>query len=146
MSETTRTIRFGADAEPVEAQVQMAPLIDIVFLLICFYLLVAQLISTQSDPQVQLPTMNTPLAAQQQPAELVINLRQDGGLIVNNESLTGESLREVLADSLARAAEPLRVVIRADRRQEYRRLHEVLEICRDVNVPTVILRTEGGGQ
>ena len=144
MNDPTQTLQFGTDTAKAEATVQMAPLIDIVFLLICFYLLVAQLITTQSDPTVQLPTMTSPLAAREQPAELVINLRDDGAVLVNNQTLDPGELRALLSASLADGDQSLRVVIRADRRQRYRQLHEILAICRQLNVRQVILRAQGG--
>ena len=139
MNDTTQTIRFGADVEQAGTSTQMAPLI-------CFYLLVAQLITTQSDPAVQLPTMTSPLAAREQPAELVVNLREDGHVIVGGQSLTLDAFRATLAADLARADQSLRVVIRADRRQSYRRLHELLDVCRNLDVRHVILRAQGGEQ
>lgn len=144
MNDTTQTLQFGGTAARAEASVQMAPLIDIVFLLICFYLLVAQLITTQSDPAVQLPTMTSPLAATEQPAEVVVNLREDGTVLVNNQPLSLDALRAMLSASLADSDQPLRVVIRPDRRQRYQRLGEILAICRELNVAQVILRAQGG--
>ncbi|NLF32644.1 MAG: biopolymer transporter ExbD [Planctomycetes bacterium] len=144
MNDTTQALRFGGGPPKAEATIQMAPMIDIVFLLICFYLLVAQLITAQSDPAVQLPTMTSPLAALEQPAELVVNLRDDGTVLVSNQPLDAAGLRAVLSASVAEADPSLRVVIRADRRQEYRRLHAVMAICRELNIRQVILRAQGG--
>lgn len=149
MAETTKTIQFGIDDEQDAVSVQMAPLIDIVFLLICFYLLVTQLISSQVDPSIQLPTMNSPDAARELPAEIVVNLRADGSLIVGSRLMNLAQVRGVLAESVLRAAADdasIRVVIRADRRQRYGAMDEVLGVCRELGIESVILRAVGGGQ
>lgn len=145
MTEVPRTIRFVADAPAEQAGVQVAPLIDIVFLLICFYLLVAQLITTQKDPSVQLPAMSSPAGRQESPAEFVINVRRDGTVTVGGRAVALGDLRAMLAEQSARAlgaGRPLRVVVRADRRGSAGQLDAVLQACREAGLRTVIFRSE----
>lgn len=127
---------------------QMAPLIDIVFLLICFYLLVSQLIQHQRDPSVQLPAMVSPVAQVEAPAEIVINLRADGKITIDGRPVPLETLVAVIAGELKRheaAGTALRVVVRADKRQRFARLDEVLAACREAGLPQVIWRSKKGG-
>ena len=147
MSAAQPGLRFEAaeSSGGAETTVLVAPLIDIVFLLICFYLLVAQLISGQKDPAVQLPVMAA-MTADEQPAELVINLRRDGAVLVGGRSMTGDELAALLRQQrqeAEQASEPLRVVIRADARQRFAALDDdVLKICKDCGVTDYILRSK----
>ena len=120
----------------------MAPLIDIVFLLICFYLLVSQLIQHQRDPTVQLPVMTSQEAVMEAPAEIVLNLRNDGSVTVDGRRVPLGSLAGFLAAQVRHAPPNVspRVVIRADRRQRFGLLAEVQHACREADIDHHILR------
>jgi biopolymer transport protein ExbD len=138
--------------------IPIAPLIDIVFLLICFFMLATQLVQTQADPSVQLPAMSESKADREIPAEIIVNVRNDGTLLINGQTLAMNRLTGYLASQAARSAQvaragvggtsgtseaqPLRVVIRADRRQRFDRLDKVLDACRQAGIDQVILRAE----
>ena len=83
-----REVNFVRDEPQEERSLQMAPLIDVVFLLICFYLFVAQLITNQKDPSVHLAEMGSPIAARETPAEVTINLRSDGAITMGGRPVT----------------------------------------------------------
>ena len=126
---------------------QMAPLVDIVFLLICFYLFVAQLISGQKDHTVELPVMISPAARAELPAELVINLREDGTVTVGGRAIALSELPAIVMGGTGghgKTTGPVRVVVRADRRQPFGNLDEVLAICRQSGVTLVVFRTRQG--
>ena len=100
--------------------IPVAPLVDIVFLLICFFTFTSQLIQIQKDATVALPLMKSPQAEQEVPADFTVNLRPDGALTVDGRPMSPAALGPVLAGHVqqARAAgQRARVVIRADLRQ-----------------------------
>ena len=141
-----KTMSFASPDEDRAFAIQVAPLIDIVFLLICFYLLVAQLIGSQKDPSVQLASMSDQVLAAEAPAELVINLRDDGTVTVGGRPVRMSGLRALLADeksNAAQAGQRFSVVVRADRRQRYGKLDEVLRLCRQAGVGKLIFRAAG---
>ncbi len=142
MFQKDKTVRFALPPSQERTSLHVAPLIDIVFLLICFYLFVAQLTSNQKDPTVELSSMSNPAIMQEAPAELVINLRLDGDITVGGRVMSLPSLRNLLAEQLDMSGTAtLRVVIRADRRQSYGKLDELLEVCRSTGVDQVIFRS-----
>jgi biopolymer transport protein ExbD len=125
--------------------IQIAPLIDIVFLLICFFMFAMQLMQTQADASVQVPVMSSERADPQTPAEIIVNVRRDGTIRVNSAEVTPDGLTGLLAGEVARSTKrpiPLRVVIRADRRQHYDGLDKALNACRRAGITQIILRAE----
>ena len=121
----------------------VAPLVDIVFLLICFFTFTSQLIQTQKDPAVELPVMVSPDAQREVPAEVTVNLRPDGTVTVGGRRLVPEALGPVLAAHVrqARAAGlAARVVVRADQRRPFAELDTVLGACRAAGLGPVIFR------
>lgn len=138
---------FGGAEPPRSAGIQIAPLIDIVFLLIGFFMLATQLIQTQADPAVQLPEMTRSKAGPDVPAEITVNVRTDGSLLVNGRTLAARDLAALLSLERGRKPStdaPLRVVIRADKRQHFDKLDKVLEACRNAGISSIILRAERG--
>ena len=136
-------LRFGEDVETDNPTIGMAPLVDIVLLLICFYMLVMQSIQSHSDPAVELPSVRQEATIEMLPAELVVNLSQDGQITVNSIAVSIEELGQLIASERLRTADsgqPLKVVVRADRRQRYGELDEVLKTARQAGVSTVMLR------
>ena len=139
-------MRFAPSVPQAAPHLQVAPLVDTVFLLVCFFMLTSQLIQTQKDPEVDLPVMISPDARREIPAEVTVNLRLDGVLTVDGRRVPLDGLDGVLAGHLdrgLRGGEPVRVVIRADRRQRFARLDEVLEVCRKIGLREVIFRARG---
>ena len=147
MTDTRGTFNFVADTPRDAAGLQVAPLIDIVFLLICFYLLVAQLTTEQKDASVELPAMAKAALAVERPAEIVINLRRDGGVVVGGRTIDNEGLQTLLAGAVAdsrRSGQPLRVVLRADGRQRSGNMNRVLDTCRRMGVRQIVFRARDG--
>jgi biopolymer transport protein ExbD len=141
MLETSEALNFASPPRRRVA-IRMAPLIDIVFLLICFYLLVAELIRSQKDPTVALPAMAHAAAGEEVPAEVVVNLRADATVTVNGVEVAERLTRLLRAEraKAARTSQPFRVVVRADRRQRFGRLDEVLVACKRAGLATIVFR------
>jgi len=147
MAEMPTTLNFQAVETPPTRVLQVAPLTDIVFLLIGFYLLVGQMVSNQKDPAVQLPTMVSPAGVPEAPAELVINVLRGGGITINGQPASLKAVRrivqETLAESLAQGR-PVRVAVRGDRREQYREILRVLSLLRDCGVKQIDIRAQEG--
>jgi len=147
MPENPKTLAFVSDEPREGLGLQVAPLIDIVFLLISFYLLVSQLVTSQKDASVVLPEMTNPVVQNERPAEFVINLRADGTATIDRRPAALPTVRAMLRAQLDRAAQaqqPLRVVVRADHRGRFGKLDDVLGICKDAGVERIVLRARKG--
>lgn len=143
---------FTAGLAPREsfslAKIQVAPLIDTVLFLIWFYLMVGQLVMHQKDATIDLPAMSNSLAAKELPAEVVLNLRQDGTVTVEGQKVGTAQISALLAREQAKAAAEnrgLRVVVRADRKQNVGALEDILQSCRRCGLGEVVLRAKEAG-
>ena len=138
------TVESRDEAAP---RLGMAPLVDIVLLLICFYLLVMRSIDSHVDDTVVLPLVTAEEALDILPAELVVNRDEHGVISLNGATVDIGTLLSLLTIELGRAAEAgrdLRVVIRADARQPYGALDEILEVCKQAGAGSITLRTRLG--
>ncbi len=136
-----------APADESAPHIGMAPLVDIVLLLICFYLLVMQSMQARTDDRIELPRMANNMTTEMTPSELVVNITAEGTLSLNGQPVEPGDLRELLQLERQRAAEAgeaLNVVVRADGRQRYAMLQSTLAACRDAGMGVVTVRAEEG--
>lgn len=139
------TIRFNPKVPGKPATPGVAPLVDIVFLLICFYLFVTQSLQSLDERSVELPVIEQSQSQELLPAEIVINLTVDGDVIVAHDPMSinqlAKHLRDARRESLD-AGRDLRVVIRADRNQTFDKLDTLMDISRRAGLDMVILRAQ----
>jgi biopolymer transport protein ExbD len=117
----------------------MTPMIDVVFLLLIFFLVTAQMSDMASTP-VTLPVQEGTEQESEGAIGLVVNLDAVGVIVVGSDAVEPLGLIDLAKDALAR--DPTAVpVVRADRRAPAARLNEVVEGlrsggCRAVRVAT----------
>lgn len=124
-------------------KINLTPMIDVVMVLIIFFLIVGQLASDRLEP-VDLPYAQT--AALPEPADpvLIHVVRRDGAVRVLSQGveLDTPGLESMLRETMALSPNrPVRV--RADRALPYSEVKPVLDACRAAGVAAVSLATEG---
>jgi len=141
-----KAIHFEKATEHETLTLQVAPLVDIVLFLICFFMLASELVRSQKDPAVELPQMTSPQGASEAPAEVTVNLRADGAITVDGRTVALDLLPGLVASQAAHAQQdgrPFRVVVRADRRQRFAALDDVMSACRKAGLAQVVFRATG---
>ena len=114
--------------------IPMTPLIDVVFLLLIFFLVATTLSEEERQLSVQLPPASEAQPLTAKPRELVVNVDAAGQYYVSGEQLTLKRLEEVLA--IASASNPGRasVIIRADRRCQWEFVVAVMNACNKARI------------
>ena len=121
--------------------VQMASLMDIVFLLLCFFVTSSVFSQWETEVSITLPTAKSATIPGRMPGEIILNLNADGQVSVNGQAITLEDI----TSRLARIAENFPgqpVVIRADKSCSYEKLMSLIDACRTANVWNFSLATE----
>ncbi len=131
-------------------ELSIAPMIDIVFLLLIFFLTTSQLIQTNLDLRVELPEMTAAKQLTTPGERLVLNLRANGQVVVGGQPLDDEALRARLTAALLHAAAEERpaaatVIVRADRNVSCGRVQEVCRLCQAAGVREIEIRAERPG-
>lgn len=126
--------------EHSSARVNVTPMIDVVMVLIVFYLLVGQL-ALDRRAAIMLPKTGTGVEETDQVDPIVIGINMDGERSLNGAAVELDRLQAQLSGMLARnPGAPVRV--RADDRAPYRFVRPVLNVLRDMGVGKVELVTE----
>jgi biopolymer transport protein ExbD len=121
------------------AHINVTPLIDIVMVLIVFYLIVGNLaLDRRGDVELPAATAGDPAEPTVTPISVAISA--DGSVIIEAAPAPEERIHAML-DVLTRQRPGDPVRIRADRATPYRHVRTVLEICRLVGIDRVELAT-----
>jgi len=115
--------------------IDIAPLIDVVFLLLIFFMLTSSFIF-QPGIKVNLPRAITSEMLSEDSA--IINITAENLIYYRQKLVTSRELNSVLKD-IALARQP--VLIRSDRRASLGRIVEVWDICRQEGVRQVNIAT-----
>jgi biopolymer transport protein ExbD len=119
---------------------QIAPMIDVVFLLLCFFVASQIFSQWEMSIDVQLPTAESAEAPDRLPGEIIINVFKDGSLVVNQQVLDEAGLGALLARIVTLfPGQP--VLIRGDRETTYEHIIRVLDICRRVDIWNISFAT-----
>ena len=127
-------------ATPVHPGIQLAPLVDVLLLLLIFFLLTWNAARNENELDVKIPKAS---AAKERPApigDVVVNVKVDGNVVVNRRTLNTDELTELLK-GLVQLNPEQAVVIRGDETGAYRNIVNVLNICTQAGVTNVAFAT-----
>ncbi|HBJ34830.1 MAG TPA: biopolymer transporter ExbD [Planctomycetaceae bacterium] len=112
-------MRSPAKLYRTAASVNMTPMIDVVFLLIIFFLVSSHLAKRESKLPLQLPTASRQPAAKSVIGRLVINVAADGNVTAGGSPVDSGRLTMVLRAHAAEKGVDAAVHIRSDASVDY---------------------------
>jgi len=112
-----------------QLSIEMTPMIDMVFLLLIFFLVATSFHQEEREMQIALPVAQSAGPISVALRELVINVDGQGRIIVSGREISPEDLQGIVVDALAANPEQ-KVTIRGDRSVAYEAVVRVLDICK----------------
>ncbi len=124
-------------ARPV---MQMAPLIDIVFITLIFYMTLSIFYQLETEISISVPKSTEAEEVVRSPGEIIINVDKEGRVTVNQKSLKQNELESMLKRiSSLYPSQP--VIIRADKKAYHESVIHVLDACAAANIWNVAFST-----
>ncbi len=119
-------------------------MIDVVFLLIIFFLVSSRMIQQETSIELRLPTATT--GRVQENAENtgkteVINVKAEGNVLLRNQPVTIEQLKEYFQTKHKQGAKNVQVEIRTNRGVPARAIKPILILCTEAGIWNVAFRT-----
>ena len=114
----------------------VTPFVDILMVLVIFMLVAWSTARIESDVGIQLPTSSSSAPRNPSPTPVIVNVRGDGSMAVNQKDITDERLIQML-DQLVKLQPEQVVVVRADKSVPYERVLKVLDYCREAGISQV---------
>jgi len=116
-----------------EPGIPMAPMIDIIFLLLIFFITTSVFARLENELSITVPTAETATTPKRNLGEIVVNLRQDGTIIVNQRKITLDQLSGLL-DRISQNFPDQSVIIRGDRNSRLEDTIQVMDVCAKAGV------------
>jgi biopolymer transport protein TolR len=135
--------------EKVKSEPNVVPLCDVLLVLLIIFMVVTPLV--QKGVDVRLPTAVNTISMPDEP-EVVLAVRKDGTMYVNQDKATIENLQQLLEDAFLTASEK-KLYLKVDQEVPYGKLVEpggVLELVKEAGIELIGIitdvQTEKGGQ
>jgi len=122
----------------------LTSMLDIIFLLLCFFVTVSVFSQWESEISISLPSASTSATPDRLPGEIIVNLAMDGTISVNSAEMTLEDLSVRLA-KVSKEFPGQPVIIRADKEVRYEKLVELIDACRASDIWNFSLATNADG-
>ena len=133
-------MNFRGRVQPEAPGFQIAPMVDIVFLLLIFFLVTWNFARYETELDVQVPSAKEGKETRRAVGEVILNVKADGSIVMNRRVLTPDALREALT-KISQLYPDQAVVLRGDENVDYRFVVDVLDICRAANIWNVAFAT-----
>ena len=125
-------------------KMDMSPMIDMVFLLLIFFMIASRMITIKLDPKVLPPVANESIAGKKFKGRLIVNIYQDGKFYdqstppreMSEEQITEEARK--MYEKHKDTADPAKLMIRADRLAEVIAIKKVTKAAAAGGLNTVI--------
>ena len=120
--------------EPI--QLQLAPMIDVIMFLLCFFLLTWNLSRYEQDIAVKVPTARNGEAPKNLPGEIILNLRQDGSVELERSTVPIDELQTKLSQ-ISQVYPDQPVILRGAEEVPYKYVVKVLDTCRAAKLTNI---------
>jgi biopolymer transport protein ExbD len=120
--------------------IDFVPMVDVLFNLLIFFLLATTIAQVEREMNVALPFASSsgPISAALR--EIVVNVDEDGGMVVNGHDIEPEGLSELIKEAVAVNPDQ-KVSVRGDRTTAYANVARALDICKGAGVQEPYLDT-----
>lgn len=118
---------------PLTPAIELTPIIDMVFLLLIFFLVATTFHQSEREMQIALPiaTSSAPISAMTR--DMIINIDVDGQIILGGRKIDVEALRATVKEAVAMNADQ-KVTVRGDKRTAYANIVRVLDVCKSSGI------------
>ena len=117
-------------------EIDLTPMIDIVFLLIVFFMTVANMITAEQHP-IEVPVSLNSILPEDKGTRTTITVAKDGSLYAGVYPVSRDQLSKRLQQEFEN--DPgVQVYLRADRATEHEYVNEVMQTCASIGIRKII--------
>lgn len=129
-------MKFRTTTENGQAALQLAPMIDVVFLLLIFFLVTWSYARFENELDISVPAADESEDPRRRFGEQIINVTKDGRVVVNSVEMDDTELLEAL-DAVAELRPDQSIILRGDASVAYEHIVRVLNICHKAKIYNV---------
>jgi biopolymer transport protein ExbD len=130
----------------VASTLSLTPLIDVVFLLLIFFLVTSEFEEEERRLDIVLPTATSAVPMISKPREIVVDIDSGGSIFLSGQPTELPELQRLLRVAVANNPTNQTVVIRADRSTSFQPVVSVMDVCNKSGVSDYSVTTQEGPQ
>lgn len=116
------------------SSLSITPLIDVVFLLLIFFLVTTRFSKEERQLDLNLPSITEALPASAQPDEIVVNIDAGGKFFIDGTFRQLEQIEQLLVRAQANNPTSQTVVIRADKKTDWSHVATAIGLCKKAGI------------
>ena len=128
-------LHIDLDEEPINT----TPMIDVAFNLLIFFMLSATFMQEEQELEMQLPRVSSAAALTEAPREMVVNVLEDGEVVVDGKPAEMDSLLARMQAAVKEYPDQA-VAVRGHRKTDYEHVVKVYSLVKQAGVKKVVAR------
>lgn len=126
-------MNFRLEHHEERAGLPITPMLDVIFLLLIFFMTTSIYAQLEEEIGIVVPTATEAVPPDRTPGEIIINIAEDGVIVVNQRQYDIASLQDLLY-RVGATFKGQAVKIRGDKRTQFGRAVEVLNACAKADI------------
>ena len=128
----------------VAGTLSLTPLIDVVFLLLIFFLVTSEFEEQERRLDIVLPTATSAVPMIGKPREMIIDIDEAGEIYLRGQKTDLQDLERMLKAAVASNPTNQSAVIRADRSASFQPVVSVMDLCNKTGISDYSVTTQEG--
>ena len=133
-------MKFRSRSEPATVAFQIAPMVDILLVLLCFFVITWSMARKENELDVRVPAASAAQESNPVVNQTVLNVKADGTIVWDRKVIERPALQEKLK-SLAALYPDYAIILRGDVKTDYEHIVQVLDTCRMAGIWNVAFAT-----
>ena len=128
--------QFGSE----RTGIQLAPMIDVVFLLLIFFIVLWNYARFETEIDISVPAASAGENPERTIGEIVVNVKKEGGIIIEGIERTELETLEMFK-SIVAAYPDQALILRGDKEASFDHIVKVLNHCKEANIWNISFAT-----
>ena len=128
--------QFGSE----RTGIQLAPMIDVVFLLLIFFIVLWNYARFETEIDISVPAASAGENPERTIGEIVVNVKKEGGIIIEGIERTERETLEMFK-SIVAAYPDQALILRGDKEASFDHIIKVLNLCKEANIWNISFAT-----
>ena len=128
--------QFGSE----RTGIQLAPMIDVVFLLLIFFIVLWNYARFETEIDISVPAASAGENPERTIGEIVVNVKKEGGIIIEGIERTKLETLEMFK-SIVAAYPDQALILRGDKEASFDHIVKVLNLCKEANIWNISFAT-----
>jgi biopolymer transport protein ExbD len=133
-------MKFRRRSDPQVIGFQIAPIVDVLLVLLCFFIVTWSFAKKEMDLDVKVPAADKGQESKPVMNQTVLNVKADGAVVWNRKIVERDELLSRL-QTLVKNAPDYSIILRGDGTASYQSIIRVLDTCRDAGIWNVAFAT-----